>query len=284
VATSGAGEVVRPVGGRGWEPGWETAPVTDALARARTLVGGARRITALTGAGISTDSGIPDFRGPQGVWTRDPAAERTSTLADYLGDAQIRRRAWQTRLTSPVWTARPNAGHLALVDLERQGRLGAVVTQNIDELHQRAGHDPALVIELHGSLWRVRCWSCGQEGPMASVLEQVRAGDPDPRCRRCGGILKSTTISFGQSLDPSVVARAEAATTGADLLLAVGSTLTVHPAAGLVPLAHRRGVPIVIVNAQPTPYDQLAAAVVPESISEVLPGLVAAPAPSAPPG
>jgi NAD-dependent deacetylase len=257
--------------------------MTDAWERARTLVGGAGRVTALTGAGISTDSGIPDFRGPQGVWTRDPAAERASTLADYLGDPGIRQKAWQTRLTSPVWTARPNAGHLALADLEGQGRLEAVVTQNIDELHQRAGHDPALVIELHGSLWRVRCWSCGQEGPMASVLEQVRDGDPDPRCRRCGGILKSTTVSFGQSLDPLVMARAEVAATDTDLLLAVGSTLSVHPAAGLVPLAHRRGVPIVIVNAQPTPYDHLAAAVLRESISEVLPGLVAAPAPSRPP-
>jgi NAD-dependent deacetylase len=244
---------------------------------ARNLVAAASRVTVLTGAGISTDSGIPDFRGPQGVWTKNPAAERTSTLADYLGDPAVRRQAWQTRLASPAWDARPNAGHLALVDLERQGRLRMVITQNIDELHQRAGHRPAHVVELHGTMWRVRCWSCGREDAMEPALARVRNGDLDPQCERCGGILKSATISFGQSLEPDVLARAEEGATDCDLLLAVGSTLSVHPAAGLVPLAYRNGITIVIVNAQATPYDRLAAAVVREPISEVLPSLVAAP-------
>lgn len=244
---------------------------------AADLMSGARRITVLTGAGISTDSGIPDFRGPQGVWTKNPGAERTSTLADYLSDPEVRRLAWRNRLASPAWAARPNAGHRALVDLERQGRLRAVVTQNIDELHQRAGQDRARVIELHGTMWRVVCWSCRRDGPMGPALDRVRGGDPDPHCEVCGGILKSATISFGQSLDPDVMARAEDAAVDCDLLLAVGSTLSVHPAAGLVPLAYRAGAPVVIVNAQPTPYDHLAAAVVRDPISEALGALVELP-------
>jgi len=243
--------------------------------RARALVTAASRITALTGAGISTDSGIPDFRGPQGVWTKNPAAERTANLDNYLNDPELRRQSWENRLSSPAWAAKPNPGHLALVELERQGRLRAVVTQNVDGLHRRAGHDPDLVHEVHGTMWRVQCWSCRAEGPIEPALDRVRAGDPDPSCERCGGILKSATISFGQSLDPDVLAGAEEAAANCDLLLAVGSTLSVYPAAGLVPLAYRNGSTVVIVNAQPTPFDDLAGAVVRGSISEVLPALVA---------
>src|SRR6201993_303751 len=152
----------------------------------REWIDASRRLVVLTGAGISTDSGIPDFRGPQGVWTKNPAAERTSTLANYLADAEVRRLAWQNRLESPAWTAQPNPGHRALVGLERQGRLRAVVTQNIDGLHQRAGHDPRMVVEVHGTMWRVMCWSCGREGPMQPTLERVRGGDLDPHCEACG--------------------------------------------------------------------------------------------------
>jgi NAD-dependent deacetylase len=242
--------------------------------RARALMGEARRITVLTGAGISTDSGIPDFRGPQGVWTKNPAAEKASQLRYYLSDPEVRRAAWQNRLASPAWSARPNAGHRALLELERQGRLRALVTQNIDELHQRAGSDPSLVHELHGTMRWVVCWQCGDRGPMEPVLDRVRAGEEDPSCQLCGGILKSATISFGQSLDPMVLAQAEAAAADCDLLLAVGSSLTVHPAAGLVPMARANGATLVIVNAEPTPYDGVADAVVNGSISEVLPDLV----------
>jgi len=241
---------------------------------ARKVVAAARHITVLTGAGISTDSGIPDFRGPNGVWTKNPAAERTSTLSEYLADPQVRRQSWRTRLESPAWTAKPNAGHLALAELERQGRLRSVVTQNIDGLHHLAGHDPDRVLEVHGTMWRVCCWGCGDEGPMEDALQRVRAGDPDPHCEICGGILKSATISFGQSLDAEVLAQAERAATNCDTLLAVGSTLSVHPAAGLVPIAARAGAAVVIVNAQPTPYDGLAAAVVRDPIGDVLPELV----------
>ena len=176
--------------------------MADMLEAGTDLMAQAHRITVLTGAGISTDSGIPDFRGPQGVWTKNPAAERTSTLHDYLSDPEVRRQAWQNRLHHPAWAAQPNAGHRALVELERQGRLVALLTQNIDELHQRAGNGPDVVVELHGTMRRVVCWSCGERAPMERALERVRAGEEDPTCRTCGGILKSATISFGQSLDP----------------------------------------------------------------------------------
>lgn len=243
------------------------------------MVASARSIVALTGAGISTDSGIPDFRGPQGVWTKDPAAERTASIQHYLGDAEVRKRVWQGRLHSPAWTAEPNAGHRALVDLERQGRLVTVVTQNIDGLHQRAGSTD--VVELHGTMRDVTCWRCGVRLPMAPVLDRLRAGEEDPHCLEpldgamCGGILKSATISFGQALDPKVVERALSAVGTADLLMAVGSTLTVNPAASLVPLAAQAGIAVVIVNADPTPFDDLAAAVVRTPIGDALPALVA---------
>ncbi len=209
------------------------------------------------------------------MWTKNPAAQRASTLQDYLADPEVRRQAWRNRLASPAWQAEPNPGHLAVVELERQGRLRALVTQNIDELHQRAGSTPEVVVELHGSMWRWMCWSCGAEGPMAEVLARLRAGDEDPRCATCGGILKSTTISFGQQLDPAVLDAALQAATSCDLLLAVGSTLQVHPAAGLVPLALRAGATVVIVNDQPTPYDEMAGAVVRDPISSALPALLA---------
>lgn len=249
----------------------------ESIAGAQQLVAGARRIVALTGAGISTDSGIPDFRGPQGVWTKNPGAEKMATLQHYLADPDVRRQSWRNRLDSPAWSAQANAGHRALVDLERAGKLRAVVTQNIDELHQLAGTRPDLVIELHGTMRSVVCWSCGERGPMGPVLDRVRAGEDDPSCLRCGGILKSATISFGQNLDPSVLQQAEQAALDCDLVLAVGSSLTVWPAAGLVPLAKQAGAAIVILNAQPTPYDELADAVIHDSISEVLPVLVSVP-------
>ena len=241
---------------------------------ARRLVGGARRIVVLTGAGISTDSGIPDFRGPQGVWTKDPAAMRSSNIADYVADPAVRRRVWQMRLASPAWTAVPNAGHLAVVELERQGRLHTVVTQNIDGLHQKAGNDPSLVVELHGTMREVACLACGDRGPAEPVLERVRGGDDDPECLVCGGILKSATISFGQSLVAADLLRAQRAALACDLMLAVGSTLTVSPACDLVGVAASAGARVVIVNAQPTPYDAIADAVVRAPISETLPELV----------
>lgn len=250
------------------------APSADALATARRLVGEAQRVVALTGAGISTDSGIPDFRGPQGVWTTNPAAERLSTLDAYLSDPQVRRQAWRTRLDSPTWSARPNPGHRALVALERRGVLDTVVTQNIDGLHQLAGTSPERVVEIHGTMREVLCMACGDRGPAGPTLDRVRAGEHDPHCLVCGGILKSATISFGQSLVAADLQRAESAAAACDLLVAVGTSLAVYPAAGLVPLAARNGAVVIIVNGQSTPYDEMADAVVRGPISEVLPAMV----------
>jgi len=237
----------------------------------RAWVDGAQRVVVLTGAGISTDSGIPDFRGPQGVWTRNPEAEKQSTIQYYLGDPEIRKASWRGRLDHPAWDARPNSGHLALAMLERRGKLHALITQNIDELHQLAGNSPEKVIEVHGSMRRVMCWECGMRAPMQRALDRVRAGEADPHCRDCGGILKSDTISFGQQLVPEVLERSMQCAGEADLLLSVGTSLQVYPAAGLVPVARQAGARIVIVNAQPTPFDTIADAVLRNPISELLP-------------
>lgn len=284
------------------------------VARLGELVAAAERITVLTGAGISTDSGIPDFRGPQGLWTKDPEAEKRATLQHYLGDPEVRRGAWRFRRDSAGWAAQPNAGHLALVELERMGKLHALVTQNIDGLHQRAGNDAALVIEVHGTMWWTRCWTCGDRRPMTEALERVADGEDDPDCLACrgasssdewqrdraasfrgegpvrheappgasraermrGGILKSDTISFGQALVPEVIERSLTASETCDLLLAVGSSLSVYPAANCVPRAVAAGAEVAIVNGEPTALDRMADVVVLGSISEVLPAAVAA--------
>ncbi len=239
---------------------------------------GARRVTALTGAGISTDSGIPDYRGPQGVWTRDPDAEKLVTLSWYLADPEIRRRSWLLRQQMADADPRPNAGHAALVALERQGRLRALVTQNIDGLHQAAGSDPGLVHEIHGTVHAVVCTRCGDRTTMRAALDRVAAGEADPDCLRCGGILKSATVYFGQQLDEPVVAACTAAAADCDVLLAVGTSLQVWPAAGLADVAVRAGARLVVVNAEPTPYDRAADLVVREPISAALPRLLAPPA------
>lgn len=233
-------------------------------------------VTVLTGAGISTESGIPDFRGPQGVWTKDPAAQALFTIDKYLADPQVRRRAWQARLAHPVWQAAPNAGHRALVDLERAGRLRAIVTQNIDGLHQAAGSAADRVIEIHGTVHWVRCMSCPGRTPMPEVLARVEAGEPDPPCAACGGIQKSATISFGESLDPDVLRAAQLAALECDLFLAIGTSLSVFPAAWLCDDALAAGARLVVVNAQPTQYDPAAHAVLREPIGEVLPRLIEA--------
>jgi NAD-dependent deacetylase len=241
---------------------------------ARAMVGRASRIVVLTGAGISTDSGIPDFRGPSGVWTKDPGAEKLATLQTYLADPGVRARAWKNRVESPTWAAKPNAGHAAVARLAAEGSVLLVVTQNIDGLHQAAGTDPELMVEIHGTMHEVECMSCGDRGPMSTTLERVRAGEDDPACLVCGGILKSATISFGQSLVPEDMARAERAAVACDLLVAVGSSLAVFPAAALVPTAHRNGAGIVIVNAEATAFDDLADVVVRTPIGEALPAIV----------
>jgi NAD-dependent deacetylase len=251
-------------------------PDDEVIDQVRAWVDESERVVVLTGAGISTDSGIPDFRGPKGVWTRNPEAEKRATLQHYLSDPDVRRKAWLDRLDHPAWRAEPNAGHRALVHLERRGKLDTLITQNVDGLHQDAGSDPERVVEVHGTVRQVMCMSCDDRAPMQRVLDRVRAGEADPPCRTCGGILKSATISFGQNLVPGDIARADAAARRADLLLAVGSTLSVHPVADVVPVARMAGARIVILNGSETAMDHLADAVVRGPIGALLPRIVGA--------
>ncbi len=241
---------------------------------ARSLMVRAHRVVGLTGAGVSTDSGIPDFRGPDGVWTKNPGSERMATLEVYLEDPEVRRRAWRSRLDSPIWAAEPNPGHLAFVELERQGKLDVLVTQNIDGLHQLAGNDPDKVVEIHGTFRQVVCLRCGHRSRAEETVDRVRTGEEDPACLHCGGVLKSATISFGQQLVARDLLRAERAARDCDLLFVVGTSLVVYPAAGLVPIALDHGASVVVVNGQPTPFDRVAHVVVRASISEVLPTIV----------
>jgi NAD-dependent deacetylase len=242
----------------------------------RGWVDASTRIVALTGAGISTESGIPDFRGPQGVWTKDPKAEKLSNIHYYMSDPEVRKLSWKSRLDHPAWQAGPNAGHRALVALERRGKLHALVTQNIDGLHQQAGNSQEKVIEVHGTMREAMCMDCDWRGAMQPVLDRVRAGEDDPPCERCGGILKSATISFGQALIPEVIERAMRAAADAELLLAVGTSLQVYPIAGAVPTAKTAGARVIIINAEPTPFDNLADAVLRTPIGEVLPNICSA--------
>ena len=251
-----------------------TPDLDRAVQTARELIERARRIVVLTGAGISTDSGIPDFRGPQGVWTRNPEAEKMATIQHYVADPEVRKRSWRSRLESPALSAEPNPGHRALVDLEKTGKLLALLTQNVDGLHQKAGSSPALVVEIHGTAREVVCLDCGERAAMERALARVRAGEDDPPCRTCGGILKSATISFGQGLVQEDLYRAQQAAANCDLMFAVGTKLSVYPIAGVVPVAKRAGARVVILNAEPTEMDELADAVLRGSISTILPKLV----------
>jgi NAD-dependent deacetylase len=242
----------------------------EAMSDQSSWTAGVTRVAVLSGAGISTDSGIPDFRGPQGLWTTNPAAERLSTYDTYVADPAMRRRSWQARLAHPAWSAVPNPAHAALA------RLGDkvdtwVITQNIDELHQRAGTPGDRVLELHGTMYSVVCVGCGERSEMSAALDRVRAGEDDPACEHCGGILKSATVMFGQPLDRTVLSAAVRAAAGCDLMLAIGSTLTVEPAASLCAVAAEAGARLVIINRDPTPYDALATEVIREPIGTAVP-------------
>ena len=240
----------------------------------RDWVDKAARVVVLTGAGISTESGIPDFRGPQGVWTKNPQADKLSNIHYYMADPEVHKASWQARLEHPAWRAKPIAGHFALAKLEQRGKLHALITQNIDELHQMAGNSADKVIEVHGTVRKVVCMACGMTAPMQKALDRVRAGEKDPPCRDCGGILKSATISFGQAFVPEVIERALRAAGEADLFLSVGTSLQVYPIAGAVEVANAAGAKIVILNADPTPFDEMADAVFRDSIGAVLPVLL----------
>ena len=246
----------------------------DPVAIAAHLIRSANKVVALTGAGISTESGIADFRGPNGVWTKDPESEKLSHIHYYMTRAEVREKAWKARVAHPAWDAKPNPAHVALADLERMGRLHLLVTQNVDGLHQMAGSDPARVVEVHGTIWEVMCMSCDDRAPMQTALDRVRAGEADPPCRSCGGILKSSTVSFGQQLDVDDLRRAFEASGDCDVLIALGTTLTVYPIAQMADLVLESGGRLIIVNQEPTPYDEWAAVVLRGSLGETLPQIV----------
>ncbi|MEU9344193.1 Sir2 family NAD-dependent protein deacetylase [Streptomyces sp. NPDC048278] len=231
-------------------------------------------VALLSGAGISTDSGIPDYRGPNGLWRKDPEAEKLVTYEYYMGDPEIRRRSWQMRRGNRTLQAEPNAAHRAVAELERSGVPVRVITQNVDGLHQLAGMPARKVLELHGSARSVLCTKCGARGSMADALARVEAGEDDPPCLECGGILKSATVMFGEQLDPVVLGEALAVSKACTVFIAVGTSLQVHPAAGLAGVAADHGARLIVVNAEPTPYDELADQVVREPIGTALPQLL----------
>jgi NAD-dependent deacetylase len=242
--------------------------------RVAELIARAQRVVVLTGAGISTASGIPDFRGPQGVWTRDPKAERLAHIDHYVADSEVRREVWQRRLATMAEDIRPNPAHGALVELERLDRLDTLITQNVDGLHQAAGSSPDRIVEVHGTIHEVVCLDCGDRRPAGPVHDRIRGGDLDPACEDCGGILKSATVSFGQALDPDDLRRAHEAAAACDVFLAAGTSLAVYPVAGLPEVALSRGGVLAIANAEPTPFDPAAVAVLRADLGESLTRLV----------
>jgi NAD-dependent deacetylase len=242
------------------------------IAELRHMIEEAQRIVVFTGAGISTESGIPDFRSPTGIWKTMPLIH----FSEFLASKEMRRESWRRRFGTDqtMRLAEPNRGHRAISTLVRRGKVSSVITQNIDGLHQRAGLAGDQVLELHGTMYSVVCTSCGARTAMSDALVRVRAGEADPPCADCGGILKSATVMFGQSLDTDVLSRAAAAAQAADLFLAIGSTLTVEPAASLCAVAVRAGAQLVIVNRDPTPYDEIATGIIREPISAAVPTIV----------
>ncbi|MDQ1035172.1 NAD-dependent deacetylase [Streptomyces sp. V3I8] len=231
-------------------------------------------VAVLSGAGVSTDSGIPDYHGPNGVWRRDPKAQKLVTYEYYMGDPEIRRRSWRMRRESGTLRAEPNAAHRAVAELERAGVPVRVITQNVDGLHQLAGLSARKVLELHGSAHGVVCTRCHVRGPMEDVLARVDAGEADPPCLECGGILKPATVMFGERLDPVVLGDALAVAKACQVFVAVGTSLQVEPAAGLAGVAADYGARLVVVNAEPTPYDDRADEVIREPIGTSLPRLL----------
>lgn len=240
---------------------------------ARKWIAEARRIVGFTGAGISTESGIPDFRSPGGIW----ATSRMIEFDEYLRSREARIEAWRQKIVAwpAMREAQPNAGHLAFVELERRGQLSAMITQNIDRLHQRAGQSPELVIELHGTMTEAVCLDCGGRISMDEAVERVKAGDLDLTCDGCGGMLKTATVSFGQPMPMEEMARAKRACEECDVILAVGSSLVVYPAAGFPALAKRHGARLIIINRTPTPLDEIADLVINDEIGKALPQLIA---------
>ena len=247
------------------------------FAEVRQWVAEAQRITILTGAGISTASGVPDFRGPNGLWTKNPSAEKLSKIDVYLNDESVRIAGWKAASERRLAKVEPNVGHLALVELERRGKLRGLATQNVDGLHVVAGNSPELVHEVHGTWRYTRCIGCGDRLPVEETLPRVEAGEVDPKCLKCGGLMKRDVILFGEALVPAVINAALTAADEADLILAIGTQLNVTPAANVVTRGKAAGAKVVIMNNQPTERDRYANAFLMGDITTMLPALVAIP-------
>lgn len=249
--------------------------MTPDVVRMANLIASAHRIMLVTGAGISTRSGIPDYRGPNGVWR----TQRPVEFGDFVRSEDKRIEYWDQKLSSSrvLATARPTDVHLAAVRLEDVGKLEAIVTQNIDGLHGDAGSSSSRIVEVHGTSREASCLSCGTRGPIEPYLEEFASTRRPPTCTECGGYMKPATISFGQALDPLTVARAAQAADRCDLVIALGSTLSVYPAASIPLEAAQRGVPYVIVNLGPTDHDRLpmVSLRIEGDVSEVFPAAVA---------
>ena len=247
------------------------------IEQARGWIAQAQRVVGFTGAGISTESGIPDFRSPNGVWARN----RTVYFDEFVRDESARVEAWRQKVESwpEMRDGQPNLGHMAFVELAEQGKLTAMITQNIDGLHQRSGLAASLILELHGTTVDAVCLSCSHRIPMDEAVDRIKGGEQAPKCRRCGGILKTATVSFGQAMPQDVMREAESAVVSCEVFLAVGSSLVVHPAASLPLIAKRAGAKLIIINRTETPLDDIADLVVNDEIGKVLPQMVGMPEP-----
>ena len=248
--------------------------ISAAIRRIAADISHSDRVVILSGAGISTESGIPDFRGPDGVWTKNPDAERTATLQNFINNRDYRVMSWKTRIKNFANSPQPNRAHFALVELEKKGKLGTLITQNIDSLHLLAGTNIERLVEIHGTTRDYACLGCGDNGPIEDVLCRVKSGEEDPICEKCRGILKSATISFGQSLKKEDIERAQNAARECDLFIAIGTSLTVYPVAALPQLALQAGAKLIVINDGETPYDGLANEKLAEKIGDILPAIV----------
>jgi NAD-dependent deacetylase len=242
--------------------------MSPAAARLAALLAPARRAVVFTGAGISTESGIPDFRSAGGLWSQI----RPITYQEFIGSEAVRRASWGRAFSGVArWTgALPNAGHRAVARLIQAGKVSTVITQNVDNLHQSGGAPADRVIELHGNASYAACLDCGLRHELEDLRGPFLAWDEIPACRSCGGIVKTAVVSFGQPMPPGVMEQAQAEALAADLFMVLGSSLTVNPAASLPALASRAGIPLVIVNRDPTPQDRIADLVLHEEIGPLM--------------